>query len=121
METKFTPGPWVAVANGGDDPDERKLLVGKNDDYGDFTTVSDCRSKWLEDEIGGNEEANAHLIAAAPDLYEALQEACTSLVIASDQIRMAAKTDSRWTGVDENLLRYAREGQAVLDKARGES
>lgn len=47
-------------------------------------------------------------------LREALKETCTSLVIASDNARDAAKTDSRWEGVDEKLLRYAREGQAAL-------
>jgi hypothetical protein len=67
MDAKHTPGPWIAVPNGGDDEDIRALLVGKNDQYGDFTTIADCRSRWIPDE-----EANARLIAAAPDMLAAL-------------------------------------------------
>ena len=77
--------------------------------------------KGHREEVKARQWRDAHLIAAAPEMYEALQEACTSLVIAADQARDAAKTDSRWSGVDEKLMRYAREGQAVLAKARGET
>ncbi|MGB1214812.1 MAG: hypothetical protein ACPG4X_15710 [Pikeienuella sp.] len=107
-ETRFTPGPWYATENGGDDPDERRLLVGKDDEYGDFTTVADCRSKWLEDEVGGTEEANAHLIAAAPELYEAAA-------------RILSRPVSPATGGRIILEADLAALDAALAKARGES
>ena len=57
-----TPGPWLAVAN---------------DHYWEIRTFDEqigdaCASKYLT--AGDNGEANARLIAAAPELLEALQE-----------------------------------------------
>jgi hypothetical protein len=51
----FTPGPW-----------ELHPLVGN------FIRPRDHRGPVIADASGENWEANAHLIAAAPDLYEAL-------------------------------------------------
>lgn len=62
--------------------------------------------------------ANASLIAAAPDLLaerdrllaeierlrEAAQEGRTDLLIAANNARDAAKTDTRWQGVAEKLM-----------------
>ena len=65
-ETKFTPGPWVV----------------KNDDWGihvqckdsvsglSFAVTPICEVEQEED-TGGIDDA--HLIAAAPDMYEALE------------------------------------------------
>lgn len=59
-ETKFTPGPWFI---------SRKFVVGPRDQedgqsYGMIVGVADV--------YGENRSADAHLIAAAPELYEVL-------------------------------------------------
>lgn len=73
----FTPGPWQIR----DDmtPDGRLTVIGDVDgEYVDgrahctYKTIAVC-----EDDFGerlANAEANARLIAAAPDLYEALKD-----------------------------------------------
>jgi hypothetical protein len=75
MSAKHTPGPWTAVPNGGDDEDPRAVLVAVRDQYGDWTVLADCRNRWLADDVSGDEEANARLVAAAPDMLEALEHA----------------------------------------------
>lgn len=84
-ETKFTPGPWLVEEFGGD--------VAMGDDGTEFITSMPILSA-ARNRAGGRETiatawgsegddplcsltnesttANAHLIAAAPDLYEAL-------------------------------------------------
>ena len=104
-----TPGPWTSVPNGGDDPDERALFVGKNDAYGDFTVIADCRSKFVAGEIGGDEASNARLIAAAPELLTALEE----IVSWGEQ----ATGNSMDAG---NARECARIARAAIAKARGE-
>lgn len=67
MRTKYTPGPWVAKG---------QIVMGPG--LPPHPTVesqiADCRRAWecrlSEDEA----EANARLIAAAPDMLEALQK-----------------------------------------------
>ena len=60
MESKYTPGPWKATCA---DPeyDPRYWIEAK----GEFNIVATTAM--------GNDEANAHLIAAAPELLEILQ------------------------------------------------
>lgn len=65
--------------------------------------------------------ADARLIAAAPEMLEALKEARTDLMIAADNARHAAKTDARWDGVDEKLMARVRLIDAVIAKAEGRS
>ena len=58
-KTKFTKGPWIIKNN---------FQVGCEVDFGDgFFTLADCQ-------IFNDGRANAHLIAAAPEMYEALEE-----------------------------------------------
>ena len=60
-ETRFTPGPW-----------EYDGMV--TDDHGHGWFVRPCAARTISVEGRTDEEAdaNAHLIAAAPDLYNAL-------------------------------------------------
>ena len=60
-ESKFTPGPW-RIYHSAWEPWSGAIAVGPN--QSDVLFWSTC---------GGNEEANARLIAAAPDLLEVLQ------------------------------------------------
>lgn len=59
-EPKFTPGPW-SVIKGRHFYEDRFGVEIKGDDFS------------IQPQMGMT-EANAHLIAAAPELYEALEE-----------------------------------------------
>lgn len=81
-EPKHTPGPWKAnfddyTKSVIDILNENKTVIAMVPDQevhqGDRTILS------LE-EI----EANVHLIAAAPDMYEALEEVCSECAIKSN-------------------------------------
>jgi len=101
-ETKFTPGPWHWV------------------DHGSFINIEskDCNSiaslfSYATPEI---EEPNAHLIAAAPKLYEALEKAAE--VFRAYQSHHEA---NRHTDKAERNKFYAEQMEAALAKARGEA
>lgn len=104
MSAQHTPGPWKI------DPNRR----GKAITCSIGLTIAGAHKC-------GSQDANARLIAAAPELLEALKECCADLVIASDNARDAAKTDQRWAGVADILLKRARLGQSVIAKAEGRS
>ena len=71
METKFTPGPWesaTAMVYRDGKPVVTEYFVCTED--GDVAIASEIVN--IED--GSPSEANAHLIAAAPDLFGALED-----------------------------------------------
>ncbi len=67
MKNKHTPGPWV-VTKGSLGAEWSTLYVEQPDGYAIAAILDDV------DEIKVNSEANANLIAAAPDLLSALEE-----------------------------------------------
>lgn len=64
---KHTPGPWGAAARQGDDWESVVYVPGTPNEI--------CQCFHTSMSLGGKEncEANAHLIAAAPELLEALK------------------------------------------------
>lgn len=66
MTTKHTPGPWT---------EHDGFIVGKFND-GKVRDVCDPRCAPAEKYLLGEMDANAKLIAAAPDLLAALIEMC---------------------------------------------
>lgn len=68
-----TKGPWKAIENGG----RNMAVVDQDNNYLTYRAGSDRMSSEVL-------EANANLIAAAPDLLEAL-EACQSFVLMSNE------------------------------------
>ena len=65
--SKHTPGPWVVVGRLTKYVEAR--LVG-----GLIQEVAACGPTMADEGYGQQQEANARLIAAAPDLLEALQD-----------------------------------------------
>lgn len=111
-ETKWTPGPWE-VTNG---TDVFTQLGANNADglaamHNDGWYIADCSSiktYTADDEIAeisrGEAKANARLIAAAPELYEAL-------VIARDYA-LYANAEPGDIGLIDAALSRATEGEA---------
>lgn len=111
-EAKFTPGPWVVGY--------KSLTVGipENAKIGGFEKLFDVRG-WgyftglghgalgiSEEEATSIQIANANLIAAAPELYEALAE--------------TERYFSNADGLDEDEYYYRHRVMSALAKARGE-
>lgn len=65
-DTKFTPGPWKASAEIGND-NFSASIYGPAGDY-DALLIARC-------DQNGSHPADTHLIAAAPELYGALRAA----------------------------------------------
>lgn len=63
-ETKWTPGPWVMIEQ------DRSIMSPNGLQIAHTMSKPGCGMQWDKEEL----EANAHLIAAAPDLYAALNE-----------------------------------------------
>lgn len=90
---KFTPGPWVAEQDGGKG-----------------SWVKGVTGEWAALSCGDTDEsanANAHLIAAAPVLYAALDELVSTIIIDDDE------------GL-ATFLDPIQRAQAALAMARGE-
>lgn len=100
-DTKFTPGPWrVTDAAGAGCYRIRTGPIGKNE-YGMVIAET-----YLH---GSSDEANANLIAAAPELYAALSEAKFQIEYLHEKFAE--------TGSGNNMLAKI---DAALAKARGE-
>ena len=78
MAETFTPGPWKIELEFGPYPNwikvftEDRKLIGKIL-RGDSTTELQSRPTYSTQPSGNSADANARLIAAAPDLYGALK------------------------------------------------
>ncbi len=76
-ETKFTPGPWRIctdgnIANCVDGPSGQKFYE-RDDGFRAVATVEACTDTRNHHERAANMHANMALIAAAPELYAALE------------------------------------------------
>jgi hypothetical protein len=69
-EAKFTPGPWVAVNRGTKHEPMMSVMAARIAGQKPRHEVAICATGDSPQEM---EDANAHLIAAAPDLYQALK------------------------------------------------
>ena len=96
-----TPGPWK-ISRGVDGPDNR--VIETPDGWG-VADAWECASV-------GEMDANAHLIAAAPDLLAAL----TELLAAVDQYPEVCPTYEE----TDRLVRAEEAARAAIKKARGE-
>ena len=102
---KFTPGPWRV--------EEGTFLVWADSDAREFDIpIVRCKREyrhWGRRMPDEEHEANVRLIAAAPDMYEALEEA--RQLINGDLVGV------EWKRACQDFMRHSR---AALAKARGE-
>ena len=118
-ELKFTPGPWLDYE--GEELIEEGSLVITTDarQRESKVCITEILVDWSEP-FETEQRANASLIAAAPELYAALEEAEKDLVAAQVNARMATKHDSKWEGVAEAIQSSIDRSRAARARARGE-
>ncbi len=105
--SKHTPGPWYATG-------KLTRYVEARIDGGLIQEVAACGPTKADGGYGPQQEANARLIAAAPDLLEALKELSRSFIgtYSDDQ-----RSDDEINNHREHWERMAR---AAIAKATGE-
>lgn len=103
--SKYTPGPWVVG------PADDTVVTHLGAD-GQRYTVAEIDGDYNQPETWPVMEANARLIAAAPDLYEAL--------VAAKQ-HMWIDASSHWTKADFSNWATIQQINAALEKADGKS
>ena len=96
-QPKWTPGPWRYDRTNGSPTTGEHMIAGANPGY--LAEVRDCGS--------GDVRANARLIAAAPDMAEALEKA----------LNFITNTESEMG----ETLPCGDAARAALAKARGET
>ena len=68
---KFTKGEWVVYL----DDDSEQIVIGADSYNKDPSEYFSCHKMMVDCDVDDEEAvANAHLIAAAPDMYEKLKE-----------------------------------------------
>lgn len=106
---KFSPGPWHIGPYYLDDAGHREIAIQAANGRGGVCTPASVVLQFPH--IEGMQEANAHLIAAAPDLYEALEALVETAV---------AEVNEKGGAGGSHLARLT-DARAALSKARGES
>ena len=108
-ETKFTPGPWFAGQmhrwSGTCITRRPPIEYGPSGTIGD-APIAQVVAKAPHWENSYPVDANAALIAAAPDLYAALEDLRSSLIVLTK---------------NSDLTEELKQADAALAKARGES
>jgi hypothetical protein len=101
-ETKWTPGPWVVEGTAS------ATVAARHDGAAEIAEVIATGSM-----THGERRANAHLIAAAPDLYAALADL------------LSCASDRSWAHITSGPCRCKGcsidRAEAALSRARGES
>lgn len=107
MSAGFTPGPWEALKGASPTDDMRCAVVAVRDDYRYLVATIE---NGAPGDICDTEFANARLIAAAPELYEALADCMKRL--------RACATNAG--NADFAVDALCEQFEAPLRKARGE-
>lgn len=105
-ETKFTPGPWL-TAWSDTHAGQIATIHGIRDELGHVCWAEIWSPIWPE---SPTQSANAHLIAAAPDLYAALSNFVEGW-----------ETGDGGPVTVERIAEAHKQACAALAKARGES
>ena len=83
----------------------------------DNRTVENLHGHWIAD-TGG--KTHSQLIAAAPELLEALQETVKDLVAYQVNARHAAKINNRWEGCADAVQPSIDAARSAIAKALGQ-
>jgi len=111
-ELKATPGPWIEMP----DSDDEDVYISTEERF-DNSKIHICKVQGgFCGAIGEEQEANAHLIAAAPELYEALDKLKLSYEALAHDYEYAVGAGDIHPLHAEHIQRCA----AVLAKALGE-
>lgn len=101
---RFTPAPWIVL--GEENPRSRSLIMTENSSSG---CVAECfKHSFIEGSEPETRQANAHLIAAAPEMHDSLEFIVGWLV-----------ENTRFNEFQE-IKEWGVEADKLLAKARGE-
>jgi hypothetical protein len=100
---KFTPGPWRAIAGRGG---HGRVLVFTDEDEGERFIVAEV-SLDTDDPTNAVALADARLIAAAPDLYEALRT-CRAELRNYERTELGGPNPSALAAIDEANVALAK-------------
>ena len=122
-EAKFTPGPWKVseayLQNGLCNNDGCIAVLKGDDDYAHICAVSmqsPAPRRGAYKSVCAERDANAHLIAAGPELYEEGGQSAATLRMAASFLR-----DHGQTSIAQMAEEQAAKQDAALRKARGEA
>lgn len=109
-EAKFTPGPWVLIEGQFDSEVEVTTETRQQNSKGEICGMD----IYFDGSHGVEQPANAHLIAAAPEMYESIE---------SDVIRLEfdlAQLGHGFAHAAEEINAELNAKKKLLAKARGE-
>lgn len=115
-ESKHTPGPWFCTENDGSfvrHVDNNRIQIGSPLDY--IAEIIDYGGGDGENQNDAEQEANARLIAAAPDMLEALKEVIDNILpfMKPDP----AISDTLHFQLIEKLSQFKESGKLAIAKA----
>jgi NAD/NADP transhydrogenase alpha subunit len=111
---QYTRGPWEIWNEGGGFGGAIGIFAPDDKDVPVATTCANTTQKGMARTRNGQTRANALLIAAAPELLEALQAAVAQL----EHLQLTHK--ERWPADTTNLVSAARvSGERAIAKATG--
>jgi hypothetical protein len=110
--TQHTPGPWIRLHEDKEDklPIQTKAIVTENASFGGVGEVI----AWSNNYCARASEANANLIAAAPELLASetqFVQLCNNLAV--------ALTEDQITEAIRELTSHCHAARAVISKATG--
>lgn len=108
--SKHTPGPWFVTGS-------MTLYVEARIDRGLIQEVAAVGPTDADSGYGPQQRANADLIAAAPDLLEALTQCRAELLAMIDMHNQQDEDDGSWLYDYQTVV----EADAAIAKARGEA
>jgi hypothetical protein len=108
--SKHTPGPWFVTGN-------MTLYVEARIGGGLVQEVAAVGPTEADSGYGPQQRANADLIAAAPDLLEALTQCRAELLAMIDMHNQQDEDDGSWLYDYQTVV----EADAAIAKARGEA
>ena len=107
---KHTPGPWKVIS----EQTAREVEVFEIAEISHYRVIRDARGDGFDAQ--GHDLADARLIAAAPELLEALRGALKALDAIGDEMTVG----ERYTNAGQYLLDSLTPARAAIAKATGE-